>query len=297
MTGWQLFVSAWDWEPSVIAGCAVLLLVYFAALRFRFPKVAWYFIAGIIVLLLALVSPLDTLGDMYLFSAHMLQHIFLILIVPPLLLLGMPRDLARRILQRPLAGRAERVLSRPVLAWTLGIGTMWVWHWPPLYNAALASEPIHIVEHLMFLVTAAIFWWPVIGPIKELRLAPVGAVVYVFGACAAHTVLAILLTFAPLGLYPAYLLPADTLHVLPLIREGWGLTPSADQQWGGLLMWVPACLVYLGVLLATLTHWYQTPEQDELDPSLAMTSAASVDADDESYHRTTPEVSLSSGKS
>lgn len=297
MSGWQLFISAWDWEPSVVVGCAALLLVYFAALRFRFPKVAWYFIAGIIVLLLALVSPLDTLGDTYLFSAHMLQHILLILIVPPLLLLGMPRDLAERVLRRPLTSMAERVLSKPVLAWTLGVGTMWIWHWPPLYNAALASEPIHIVEHLMFLVTATIFWWPVIGPIKELRLAPLEAVVYVFGACVAHTVLAILLTFAPLGLYPAYLRPVDTLHILPLIRDRWGLTPRVDQQWGGLMMWVPACLVYLSVLLAILARWYQTPERDDFVPSFAMTSAASVDADEERSHRKTSDIWLSSEKS
>ena len=262
MTGWQLFVSAWDWDPTVIAGCAVLLLAYFASLRFQFSKVAWYFVAGITVLLLALVSPLDTLGDSYLFSAHMLQHILLILIVPPLLLMGMPPELAQRILRHPFAGRVERVLSKPVLAWTLGIGTMWLWHWPPLYNAALANESIHIGEHLMFLVTATIFWWPVLSPIEESRLAPLGAVIYVFGGCVAHSVLAILLTFAPLGLYPAYLQPADTLNILPLLRGRWGLTPRDDQQWGGLLMWVPACLEYLGVMLATLTHWYRTPERD-----------------------------------
>ncbi|MGB6482378.1 MAG: cytochrome c oxidase assembly protein [Candidatus Acidiferrales bacterium] len=285
MTDWQLFVSAWDWEPSVIAGCAAMLLAYFAALRFQFPKVAWYFITGVMVLLLALVSPVDTLGDTYLFSAHMLQHILLILIVPPLLLLGVPRDLAQRILRRPLADRTERVLSRPVLAWTLGVGTMWIWHWPPLYNAALASEPIHIVEHLLFLVTATIFWWPVISPIEELRLAPLGAVIYVFGACVAHTVLAILLTFAPLGLYPAYLQPVDTLHILPLLRDRWGLTPRADQQWGGLLMWVPACLVYLSVLLATLARWYRIPERDELVASLAMPPATISEAPGEAHGR------------
>lgn len=263
MTGWQLFVAAWDWDPSVVAGCVALLLLYFSALRFQFPKVAWYFAAGIVVLLLALVSPLDTLGDTYLFSAHMLQHILLILIVPPLLLMGLPPELAHRILRNSRAARVERVLSRPILAWTLGIGTMWLWHWPHLYNAALASEPIHIVEHLMFVVTATIFWWPVLSPIEESRLVPLAAVFYVFGACVAHTVLAILLTFAPLGLYPAYLQPVDTLNILPLIRDHWGLTPHDDQQWGGLLMWVPACLVYLGFLLVTLAHWYRTPEQDE----------------------------------
>ncbi|MGA7625156.1 MAG: cytochrome c oxidase assembly protein [Candidatus Acidiferrales bacterium] len=260
MTGWQLFVSAWDWEPSVIVGCAALTLVYFLALRFKFPKVACCFVAGIIILLLALVSPLGTLGDTYLFSAHMLQHMLLILVVPPLLLLGVPGGLAKKLLQYPLVGTLEHVLSKPVLAWTIGVGTMWIWHWPPLYNAALANQPVHVVEHLMFLVSAVIFWWPVLNPIEDTRLAPVRAVIYVFGACIAHTVLAILLTFAPLGLYPAYLHPADTLDILPLIRDRWGLTPLTDQQWGGLLMWVPACLVYLGFLLATLARWYRTPE-------------------------------------
>jgi putative membrane protein len=297
MTGWQLVVSAWDWEPSVILGCAALLLAYFTALRFTFPKVAGYFISGIVVLLLALVSPLDALGDTYLFSAHMLQHILLILVVPPLLLLGVPRHLAQRILQYPLAGRMERVWSKPVLAWSLGIGTMWLWHLPPLYNAALASEPIHIVEHLTFLVTATIFWCPVMGPIQELRLSPLGAVVYIFGACMAHTALAILITFAPLGLYPAYLHPADPLNILPLIREDWELNPHADQQWGGLLMWVPSCLIYLSVLLGTLMLWYRSPEQDELAPPLLAMTSESVDADDQSYHRKPSEVILSSEKS
>jgi cytochrome c oxidase assembly factor CtaG len=109
-------------------------------------------------------------------------------------------------------------------------------------------------------MTAAIFWWPVINPIPESRLSPLVSMVYVFGACTAHTVLAILITFAPLGIYPAYLNPADRLGLLPLLRNGWGLTPRVDQQWGGLLMWVPACLVYLTFLLRTLVEWYRAPE-------------------------------------
>ena len=82
----------------MIAGCALLLLAYLAALRFRFPARALSFSAGVAVLLLALVSPIDTLGDAYLFSAHMVQHILLILVVPPLLFIGIPRELADRFL-------------------------------------------------------------------------------------------------------------------------------------------------------------------------------------------------------
>lgn len=262
MTGWQFFVSGWDWEPSVIVGCAVLLASYFAVLRFRFRPRAWCFVAGVVALFLALVSPLDTLADTYLFSAHMVQHILLILVVPPLLIMGLPRELVQKILRRPAMAKAEYIFSYPVLAWALGLGTMWLWHWPPLYNVALASEPIHVVEHLLFLVSATIFWWPVISPVEKLRLSPLWAVVYVFSACTAHTLLAILITFAPVGIYPAYLQPKDTFNILPLLRERWGLNPRSDQQWGGLLMWVPACAVYLSFILSSLARWYQTPEEN-----------------------------------
>ena len=262
MTTWQFFLSGWDWEPSVIVGCAGLLLAYFAIIRFRVPARAYSFVAGLLVLFVALVSPLDTLGDTYLFSAHMVQHILLILVVPPLLIIGLPRELMQKALRWPAIARMEHILSIPVLAWFVGVGTMWIWHWPPLYNAALASEPIHVTEHLMFLVSSVIFWWPIISPVDELRLAPLSAVVYVFAACAAHTVLAILITFAPIGIYPAYLQPVDAFHILPLLREKWGLTPDVDQQWGGLLMWVPTCTVYLGFILAILARWYRSPEVD-----------------------------------
>jgi cytochrome c oxidase assembly factor CtaG len=138
---------------------------------------------------------------------------------------------------------------------------MWLWHWPPLYNIALRYKAIHIAEHLMFLISAAIFWWPVLNPLRELRLSPLSSIVYLFGACTAHSVLAILITFAPVGMYPAYLRPVDALNLLPLIRDQWGLNPAVDQQVGGLLMWVPVCLIYLSFILATLIDWYRVPDQ------------------------------------
>ncbi len=101
MTAWQLFLSTWSWDPSVLVGCAALMTAYLAAVRFRPTRRAIYFAAGVVWLLLALVSPLDALGDAYLFSAHMLQHLLLLLVVPPLLLLGIPAELAERALARP----------------------------------------------------------------------------------------------------------------------------------------------------------------------------------------------------
>ena len=264
MTTWQLLVSAWDWEPSVLFGCAALLVAYILAAGYRFSKAVLSFAAGVGVLLLALVSPIDTLGDSYLFSAHMLQHLLLVLIVPPLMLLGIPAGLVREFLRWPLVQRAERVLRQPLLAWSLGIGTMWLWHLPALYNATLEHAGIHVFEHLCFLVTAAIFWWPVLAPVAEARLAPLAATLYLLAAAGASTILGIILTFVSPGLYPRYLQPVDRLGILPLLRDVWGFSPAVDQQAGGILMWVAGGLVYLGAIIATLISWYSAPDEEDV---------------------------------
>jgi cytochrome c oxidase assembly factor CtaG len=276
MTTWRLLVSAWNWEPSVLLGCAVLLAAYLVAVSFRFSKAGLSFVAGVGVLLLALVSPIDTLGDAYLFSAHMLQHLLLVLIVPPLLLLGIPAELARQFMRWPLARRAEvetlyitSLRRHPLLAWSLGVGMMWLWHVPALYNAALDHAGIHVFEHLCFLVTAAIFWWPIAAPSAEARLAPLAAMLYLFAAAGASTVLGIILTFVSPGLYPLYLQPTDRLGILPLLRDVWGFSPAVDQEAGGILMWVGGGLVYLGAIIATLALWYGAPDEGDTPASMA----------------------------
>ncbi|MEJ2009172.1 MAG: cytochrome c oxidase assembly protein [Acidobacteriota bacterium] len=262
MTISHFWLTAWDWEPSIVVGCIGLLVAYAYAARFKFSKRALLYVAGVLVLLLTLVSPLDALSDTYLFSAHMVQHMLLILIAPPLLLLGIPREMAQRAMRYPWVQRAEALLNKPIFAWSIGVGILWFWHWPPFYNATLASEQIHILEHLSFLVCSSIFWWPVISPIEEFRMEPLTAIIYLFGACAVHSVLGIILTFAPVGHYPAYINPPDPYGILHIIRNQWGMTPLVDQEWGGLLMWIPACLVYLSMILGTLARWYRMPEPD-----------------------------------
>ncbi len=259
MTGWELFGSAWDWEPSVLAGCAALAIAYCAMVRRRMSR-AGYFLGGLCVLLFALVSPIDRLGDEYLFSVHVVQHLLLGLIVPLLLLLGTPEWLARQALRRPLILGAERVLGRVAVAWPAGVGTMLAWHVPVWFNAALAREALHVFQHLTFLVGGTIFWWPVLGPLKERRLAPWAAIFYLFSSCTTCSLLGAAITFGPAGLYPAYLQPEDRLGILRLIRVGWGLDAKGDQQLGGMLMWVPGCLIYLSAILATVARWYGTGE-------------------------------------
>ncbi len=265
MTTWQLLVSTWDWEPSVLLGCAALAGGYLVLVRFRPARQALYFAAGVLTLLLALISPLDGLGDTYLFSAHMLQHLLLILAVPPLLLLGIPAPLADRALSRRWLRLAEQILGNPFLAWLLGVGVVWLWHLPAMFDATLESESIHILEHISFLVTGVIFWWPIYAPLAKRRLSLAGTLAYLLPAGMASTLLGIILALAPRVIYAPYLDPAGTQATLALIRDGWGLSPIVDQQIAGLLMWVPGSLVYMGVALGAFIHWMGAPEDDEGD--------------------------------
>lgn len=251
----------WEWEPTVILGCAALAVAYLAAVRPRSAVNVFCFLSGALLLLLDLVSPLDALADRYLFSAHVLQHFLLALIIPPLWLLGTPRPFAESALKHRAIHRAERALARPMVSWALGVGAMLAWHIPALFNAALASDGLHVFQHLSFLVTGTIFWWPILSPVESRRLQPLPAVFYLFSACTTCSLLGAVLAFAPAGWYPAYLHPDDRFGLLPLIRTGWGLDAQADQQLGGMLMWVPGCLVYLTAILVRVAGWYATPER------------------------------------
>ena len=268
MTITQLLITTWTWQPTVLVGCLAALLGYAAVCRNhsvrlsarrreaqteRFRPV--FFAAALIVLLLALESPLDILGDTYLFSAHMAQHLLLVEVVPSLLLLGIPSPWFRRLLDWRPAARLEQILSCAPVAWLIGTLTMWIWHAPLLYNAALASDQIHIGQHLMFLTAGVIFWWPVLAPTRTHRLASWAAAAYLASGALAGSVLGILLTFSPTDLYPAYTQPIDRLGILPLLRAQWGFTAGADHRLGGGLMWMVGGLVYLPAILLGVLRW------------------------------------------
>jgi putative membrane protein len=235
-------MNSWDWEPSVVVGCAMLAIGYLMLVRTHGWNRAPYFLAGVLLLLLDLVSPIDTLADRYLLSAHIVQHFLLALVIPPLFLLGTPAfDL--RVLKK-----LERAVGQPPVSWLLGVGVMLGWHIPALFNTALANDGLHILQHLSLLVTGTIFWWPILAPAESKRLPALGAVAYLFSACVCCSLLGAFLTFAPAGLYPAYLNPPAHL---------WGLDTKSDQQLGGMLMWVPGCFVYLAGILSTVVRWYE----------------------------------------
>ncbi|HEY3821413.1 MAG TPA: cytochrome c oxidase assembly protein [Polyangiaceae bacterium] len=254
MDTWRLLTSCWRLDPLAIAVCVAAAVAYLAPGR-RFGVRPLPFVAALLGLLLALVSPIGELADGYLFSAHMLQHLLLVLVVPPLALLGLAPALAGRSTGR--AGRLFRV--RPVLPWALGVGAMWLWHEQTLCNAASQSALVHRVQELSLLTMGTAFWWPILAPREESRLPPLGGVAYLFTACVACTLLGVLITFSPVEVCSVFAHPVDRLGVMPLVRDGWGLTVEKDQQVGGLLMWVPACLVYGVGILGVLGRLFHEP--------------------------------------
>ena len=224
------------------------------------------FAAGLLALFLALVSPLDLLADHYLFSAHMVQHLLLTLVAPPLLLLGAPTWLLRPLLRWRVLAWAERSLGHPLVALGLFTVALAAWHVPRLYEWALATQLAHVAMHLSLLATATLFWWPVVhADVATHGLSYPGRMAYLFAACVPSTALGAVLTFAAAPFYPTYSAAADPLGLglFALTRGAWGLTPLADQQLGGLLMWVPGGLVYLLGIGITLMRWLAAAPDDE----------------------------------
>jgi putative membrane protein len=250
----QFLLTAWSWNSWAVISCVAAFAAYVALFRFN-RRIGWL-AGGLAVLLLTLMSPLNALADGYLFSAHMSQHILLLLIVPAMIFLSLPRTVSVAV--RP------RALGHPVVGWAAAVGAMWFWHLPALCNAAVSSRPIHALQTISLLLLGAAFWRQVIAPRDSERLSPPSAVVYLFTACVTCSVLGIIITFSPVAVCSAYTMPSmDRLGILPTIRDDWGMTSSVDQQIGGLLMWVPMCLVYLGAIFAQMARWYAEPASAE----------------------------------
>jgi len=261
-------LRAWTFEPGVvlpIAASAVLYAVGVTRLRRRSPKSirksdTLYFWFGWAALVSALISPVHAWGSV-LFSAHMTQHELLMLVAAPLLVLGRPLvpflwalpkswavALARWSKLWPWE-KTWRTISNPLVAWGIHAVVLWSWHVPFLFQATLESESIHALQHASFLFSALLFWWAVIhGRRRALGFGL--AVLYMFTTALHSGLLGALLTFANSIWYPAY---ADR-------TAAWGLTPLEDQQIGGLIMWIPAGLVYIAAGLALFAGWLRESE-------------------------------------
>ena len=225
------------------------------------------FYAGLAVILVALEPPVDTYADT-LFSMHMVQHVLLLTVAPPLLVTGRPwlrvwrplplgfRRRAARSAARAGRSRPFGFLWRPVVSWTILNATLVAWHIPVLYDAAVRNEGIHALEHLSFLGAAIVFWGQVLGaPPLRARLNDLQRAAFVWLAMIPGWILAIVLAFASRPLYPAY----DHLA-----GRAWHLDALGDQAIAAGVMWVPGSIAYVITIVVLVYRWLEhdgsTPE-------------------------------------
>jgi putative membrane protein len=260
----------WNWAPYVtlpLALCGWLYLrgtlrIWRASRRGSGIRIrqAAAFGAGWLTLAAALVSPLDALGGA-LFSAHMVQHELLMVVAAPLLavsaplvafLWALPRAWRRRLGRLAHRGwwpAAWRALTGPLAVWAVYALVLWGWHVPGAFQSAVTSELVHALQHLSFFGAALLFWWVVVRSGRSAA-GHGAAVIGVFTTAVHSTALGAFLTFAPTVWYPVYLERT----------AAWGLSPLEDQQLGGLIMWVPAGIVYVIAAVVLVARWLQASE-------------------------------------
>jgi cytochrome c oxidase assembly factor CtaG len=262
---WHDLARTWAFEPVVVACLALSGGLYALGVRKLWRESergrglrrweVWCYAGGWFALFVALVSPLHPWGSV-LFSAHMTQHEILMLVAAPLLVLGrpliaflwaMPMSWARGLGNAAKAGWWQsvwRAITNPFVAWAVHAAALWVWHIPALFQATLRSEWVHTAQHMSFLFSALLFWWAIVHARQGLMGYGAG-VLYMFTTMLHSGLLGALITFAGTTWYPAY----------TGLTTSWGLTPLEDQQLGGLIMWIPAGLVYIVAGLALFAGW------------------------------------------
>ncbi len=258
MTSFVFHESLWHWSSPV---WLVVLPAFVATMWWRAARVShqWFRLVALSILLIAFVSPIGVLANGYLFSAHMVQHLILLLIVPLFLLLSLPEETTKAAFQRRGIKKIGRLLSIPMVGWCCGLGAMWFWHVPSLCSAATENSMVGLIRNTSFIAAGLAFWWPIYSPLKRDRLDPLMGIVYLFSACLGCTLLGIYITFTPITVCPAFANPADRIGIMTALYKA-GLTPSVDQQLGGLLMWVPPCSLYILVIISVMCRWYTHPE-------------------------------------
>jgi len=260
----------WLPDPFVLAPIALLVAIY--SRRFRQARVegrspgggargasplhATAFGAGVAALLVAVASPLDRLGEDYLFSAHMTQHVLLGDIAPVLLLLSLSRVIMRPVTRRLMnVERALGPLASPWAGLALWVGLMYLWHIPSLYEAAIQNPLVHLLEHASFFTAGIAVWWPLVSPVPmRRRLKGLATVAYIGAAKFGLAALGLYLTWSSNLLYDYY-------ATLPRI---WGLSAIDDQNAGGAIMMVEQSLTFVIALVVLFAGMLAQSETDEL---------------------------------
>lgn len=256
-------LSFWHFNLTAALIAVILAAFHFISNGNRFTRKSPVFFTGIFLLIITFFSPLDYLVQNHLFSAHMTQHILVLLIIPPLLLTGTDKKFLEKFVRIKAVDRIGKYLFHPLITWIAGVGSMWILHIPGVAGMMSGSPLMAELMIAGLLVPGLLFIWPVFTPVERYRLEALKSAVYLFMACTGCTVLGILITFAPSGLFTSGMgnMNAD---LQTLIRIRWGITPDIDQQAGGLIMWVPACIIYLTNILITIYRWFRIQSPAEL---------------------------------
>lgn len=256
----------WQWRMEWVLLC---LLLFIGGLYFRFLKQTavaekqnweWksplLFWGGLASIYVAAASPIDRIGEEYLFSVHMVQHNLFTYVTAWLLLAGTPSWLLQAVLNRlgRFAKETYRYLRHPITACLLFNLTFTLWHIPFLYDWALQDRMVHNLEHLSMILTSLVLWLPLWGPIHEQRPIPPLQLLYLVSVAIGQLPVFAYVTFSKQILYPTYALA-------PRLTS---LSPLADQQLGGVIMKIVGMLVMFAGFAGVFLHWYKTErEKDE----------------------------------
>jgi cytochrome c oxidase assembly factor CtaG len=278
-------IGAWRFDPLtlVVLSMAAISYRYWAGVagirrqsgrRTRRHR-AGYFYAGLMVLFVALVSPVDGYADRLL-SVHMVQHLLLTLVAPPLLLLGAPVTLVlqassdrfrKGVLLPVLRSRGVKLLSNPAVGWVVFAAVLWGSHFSPLYEAALRSRGVHALEHAAYVGSALLFWWPVVGADPSpARLSPPARILYLFLAMPQMTFLGLAIYGSNRVLYPHYLVTSASL----------GTSALSDQHLAGALMWTSGMFLLVPAIGFVLMSWLDREDRvaERMDQSVSRTPRA-----------------------
>lgn len=270
--GWM----TWIWPPTVWVPLLLAAILYGRGLVALWTRAgigrgvprwrAAAFAAGLWAIVVALMSPVAYVSESLL-SVHMVQHLILLLIAMPLVVMGAPllvmlwglpvrwrKAVARRWVSARSFRSAWDALSQPLVVWALYAIALWMWHLPTLYEAALNNSYVHDVQHAAFMATAGLLWWVILSPMGRVRLNPGAGVLYLFTTSLHATALGVFITLSPVAWYGHY---AETV-------AQWNLSVLEDQQMAGAIMWMPACLVYIGAAALLFLSWMRESERGEL---------------------------------
>jgi len=264
--GASISVTSFTVHWSTVVGLVALAALYEWRARVtpggsptRLQRIRFY--AGVLTIFLALNGWLHDLSDYYLFSAHMVQHLLLTMLVPPLLIAGTPGAMLRPALRNRAVGASARWLTSPKICFATFNVVLAAWHLPILYNTAMAHHGVHIAQHLMFMAASVLLWWPILSPLPELpRLNYPMQMLYLFLTTIPMSIVAVYITYGGTLLYPAY-------AAAPRITS---LSPLDDQLLGGLIMWIPGGLVFFAVISVIFFRWQAHGAEDS-------TASAQVD--------------------